>query len=87
MRRLASLDRLRGLIMVVMAIDHVGFMVGRFHSGEMSAGMWTRYSSPLAFLTRLVTHFCAPGFFFLMGVGISPSSTRPRWSSRCSRWA
>ena len=70
-RRLESIDRLRGLIMVVMAIDHVSFMVGRFHSGEMWAGLWTRYASPVAFLTRFVTHFCAPGFFFLMGVGIS----------------
>ena len=69
--RLASIDALRGLIMVVMALDHVSFMVGRFHSGEMWAGLWTRYSSALPFLTRFVTHLCAPGFFFLMGVGIS----------------
>lgn len=68
--RLESVDTLRGLIMVVMALDHVSFLVGRFHSGEMWAGLWTRYSSPLAFLTRFVTHFCAPGFFFLMGVGL-----------------
>ena len=90
MRRLASLDRLRGLIMVVMAIDHVGFMVGRFHSGEMWAGMWTRYASPIAFLTRFVTHFCAPGFFFLMGVGISLFAAARRqqgWSAaRISRF-
>ena len=57
--------------MVIMALDHVSFMVGRFHSGEMWAGLWTRYSSPIAFLTRFVTHLCAPGFFFLMGAGIS----------------
>ena len=69
--RLASLDVLRGLIMVVMALDHVGLFVGRFHSNEMWAGAWTRYTSALPFLTRFVTHFCAPGFFFLMGAGIS----------------
>src|SRR5688500_6657247 len=69
--RLASIDALRGLIMVIMALDHVSFMVGRFHSAEMWAGLWTRYESPLAFLTRFITHLCAPGFFFLMGVGIS----------------
>jgi uncharacterized membrane protein len=69
--RLASIDTLRGLIMVIMALDHVSFMVGRFHSGEMWAGLWTRYASPLAFLTRFITHVCAPGFFFLMGAGIS----------------
>lgn len=90
MRRLPSLDRLRGLIMLVMAIDHVSFMVGRFHSGEMWAGMWTRYASPVAFLTRFVTHFCAPGFFFLMGVGISlliDARSRQGWSApRISRF-
>ena len=89
-RRLESIDRLRGLIMVVMAIDHVSFLVGRFHSGEMWAGMWTRYASPLAFLTRFVTHFCAPGFFFLMGVGISllvDARSKPGWSpGRISRF-
>ncbi len=84
MHRLQSLDRLRGLIMVVMAIDHVSFMVGRFHSGEMWAGVWTRYAGPVAFLTRFVTHFCAPGFFFLMGVGISllvDARSRQGWSA------
>ena len=69
--RVRSIDVLRGLIMVVMALDHVGLMVGRFHSQEMWAGAWTRYSSALPFLTRLVTHFCAPGFFLLMGVGLA----------------
>ncbi len=89
-RRLASIDRLRGLIMVVMAVDHVSFMVGRFHSGEMWAGLWTRYASPLAFVTRFVTHFCAPGFFFLMGVGISllvEARSKQGWSTgRISRF-
>jgi uncharacterized membrane protein len=69
--RLRSIDVLRGLIMVVMALDHAGFMVGRFHSQEMWAGAWTRYQSALPFLTRFVTHFCAPGFFLLMGAGMA----------------
>ncbi len=83
--RLASLDVLRGLIMVVMALDHVGLFVGRFHSNEMWAGAWTRYTSALPFLARFVTHFCAPGFFFLMGAGLSlmaQSRTAQGWT----RW-
>lgn len=69
--RLRSIDVLRGLIMVVMALDHVGLMVGRFHSQEMWAGAWTRYDAALPFVTRFVTHFCAPGFFLLMGAGVA----------------
>jgi len=87
--RLQSIDVLRGLIMVVMALDHVGLMVGRFHSQEMWAGAWTRYAGALPFLTRFVTHFCAPGFFLLMGAGLSllaDSRRRQGWSAaRISR--
>lgn len=87
--RLRSIDVLRGLIMVVMALDHVGLMVGRFHSQEMWAGAWTRYSGAVPFLTRFITHFCAPGFFLLMGAGLSlmaASRERQGWSaSRISR--
>lgn len=87
--RLQSIDILRGLIMVLMALDHVSLMVGRFHSQEMWAGAWTRYSSALPFLTRAVTHFCAPGFFLLMGAGMSllaDARSRQGWSpTRISR--
>ena len=71
--------------MVVMALDHVGLMVGRFHSQEMWAGAWTRYDHALPFLTRFVTHFCAPGFFLLMGAGVAlmaDARTRQGWTSR-----
>ncbi|MGE0812483.1 MAG: heparan-alpha-glucosaminide N-acetyltransferase domain-containing protein [Vicinamibacterales bacterium] len=81
--RLRSIDVLRGLIMVVMALDHVGLMVGRFHSQEMWAGAWTRYDSALPFLTRFVTHFCAPGFFLLMGAGtalLADARARQGWT-------
>jgi uncharacterized membrane protein len=87
--RLQSIDVLRGLIMVAMALDHVGLMVGRFHSQEMWAGAWTRYASAVPFLTRFVTHFCAPGFFLLMGAGVSlmaDSRERQGWTAnRISR--
>ena len=37
----------------------------------MWAGAWTRYQAALPFLTRFVTHVCAPGFFLLMGAGLA----------------
>ena len=82
--RVESIDALRGFLMVMMALDHVGFMVGRFHSQEMWAGAWTRYQGAIPFLTRFVTHLCAPGFFLLMGAGLALAAdarARRGWSS------
>lgn len=55
--RVASIDLIRGAVMVLMAIDHV-----RVYSGVPAGG-------PTAgvFFTRWVTHFCAPAFVFLAG--------------------
>ena len=55
--RLASLDVMRGAVMVLMAIDHV-----RVYSGVPAGG-----PTPGVFLTRWITHFVAPGFCFLAG--------------------
>jgi uncharacterized membrane protein len=63
--RLHSVDLLRGLVMVLMALDTVRayFSAIRIETtglSELSAGL---------FLTRLVTHLCAPVFVLLAGVG------------------
>jgi uncharacterized membrane protein len=55
--RLQSVDFLRGVIMILMAIDHV-----RVYSGIPASG-----TDVGIFFTRWVTHFCAPGFVFLAG--------------------
>src|SRR6185503_11017641 len=55
--RVVSLDVIRGLVMVLMAIDHV-----RVYSGLPAGG-----PTPGIFFTRWVTHFCAPAFVFLAG--------------------
>jgi uncharacterized membrane protein len=56
-RRLASVDLIRGAVMILMAIDHVRVYSG-LPPGGPTAGI---------FLTRWVTHFCAPAFIFLAG--------------------
>jgi uncharacterized membrane protein len=58
-KRIDSLDLIRGLVMVLMAIDHV-----RCYAGQPAGG-------PTAdiFFTRWVTHFCAPAFAFFAGTG------------------
>ena len=85
--RLLPVDALRGLIIIFMAIDHANFFVAQKHSsGEMWGGPFPTYTDPLAFLTRLVTHFSAPGFFFLMGVGMFLFANARRKQS-LSEWA
>jgi uncharacterized membrane protein len=69
--RLVPLDALRGLLMIFMAVDHANFFVSRAHpTGEFWGIPLPQYESFLAFLTRLVTQPCAPGFFLLLGVGM-----------------
>ena len=82
--RLSSLDTLRGLIIVFMAIDHARGFIARNHPGEFWGAPLPDYHGDwVAFLTRLVTHLCAPGFMFLMGAGaalFAASRTREGWS-------
>src|SRR5438445_13629842 len=70
--RLISIDLLRGLIMVIMALDHVREFFF-FHSiGPTNLEQTT----PALFFTRWITHFCAPTFIFLAGVGAALSKLR-----------
>ncbi len=70
--RFLALDLLRGLIMIFMALDHANHFIAHGHStGEYWGGKFPAYQDGLAFLTRFITHFSAPGFFFLMGVGMA----------------
>jgi uncharacterized membrane protein len=65
-------DALRGLIITLMALDHASLFIAHKHSsGEIWGGPYPVYTDTLTFLTRFVTRFCAPGFFFLMGVGMA----------------
>lgn len=68
--RIVSIDALRGLIMILMALDHANMILSNGSSGEFWGGPLPRFSSMGAFWVRYVTHLCAPGFFFLMGVGM-----------------
>jgi uncharacterized membrane protein len=83
--RLPSLDAMRGLIMVLMAIDHARGFIAKNHPGEFwGRGLPDYGGDAIAFLTRLVTHLCAPGFMFLMGAGMAlfaVSRARLGWSS------
>jgi len=83
--RLISVDALRGLIMIFMALDHASYFVAKVHPGEWWGLPLPQYTSSLAFLTRFVTHPCAPGFFFLLGLSMiffAESRRRLGWSEK-----
>ena len=74
-QRLESVDLLRGIAMILMALDHTRDFLGTpaispTNLAQASAGL---------FLTRWITHICAPVFFLLVGTGASlalPSKSR-----------
>jgi len=80
--RLAALDWMRGLVMVLMAIDHSSdaFNAGRLFTD--AAFMW-HPGAPLPaaqFLTRWITHLCAPTFLFLAGTSLAFTASRQQAS-------
>ena len=65
-KRIASIDLLRGIIMIIMALDHTRDF---FHSEALTGNPLDPGSTTAAlYFTRWITHLCAPTFVFLSGL-------------------
>src|ERR1035441_6410414 len=79
--RLESVDVVRGVIMILMALDHTRDFFGIILFNPTNVARTTA----ALFLTRWITHFCAPVFFLLTGTG-AYLSLRKKSKSELSRF-
>jgi uncharacterized membrane protein len=82
MKRITSIDVVRGIVMVIMALDHIRDLMLQNSLVENPTDLATTF--PALFFTRWITHLCAPTFVFLSGVSayISVSKSQNLKESR-----
>src|SRR5258708_9573292 len=66
MNRINSIDFARGLVMIIMTLDHTRDLLHMDALTQDPTDLAT--TTPILFFTRWVTHFCAPVFLFLSGL-------------------
>lgn len=81
-KRIESIDVLRGIVMVIMVLDHTRdfFTNTNFNPTDLSR------ASTALFLTRFITHYCAALFVFLAGTGAFLSISRGKTKGEAARF-
>lgn len=77
-KRIASIDWMRGFVMIIMVLDHVSMSYNKGHYAKDSAANYIA-GTPLdtaEFITRWISHICAPVFVFLAGTALAISVER-----------
>ena len=74
-KRIAAIDWMRGFVMILMMIDHASMAFDGAHFSADSAALYVPGTvlSASVFLTRWMTHLCAPTFLFLAGTALAIS--------------
>ena len=80
--RIESIDLLRGMVMVIMALDHTR----DFFTNTGGLSLDLSEAGPALFFTRWITHFCAPVFIFLAGTAAFLSASRGKTRTELSRF-
>src|SRR6266404_287602 len=84
-RRIDSIDLLRGIVMVIMMLDHTRDFVHRYALQGFDPTDLAHTSGKL-FFTRWITHFCAPVFVFLAGTSVYLQIARGKSKGSLSRF-
>jgi len=79
--RIKSVDVLRGIIMVIMALDHTRDYFSNLHHDPLDFN----YANVFYFFTRWITHFCAPVFVFLSGTSAYLSIKRGKSHTKAAK--
>src|SRR5947209_17585892 len=86
--RIRAIDWVRGLVMVLMTVDHAGANLDAAHMHGDNGARWI-VGSPLPpgeFLTRWITHLCAPTFVLLAGASLALSTEKRRGQAGQTRF-
>ena len=81
-KRIISIDVLRGLVMIIMALDHTR----DFFTNVTYDPLDLTQTSPQLFLTRWITHYCAPIFVFLAGCSVFLSIRKGKTKNEAARF-